>query len=321
MTETNNLRDYLKLHFVILLWGFTAVLGKLIELNATQVVLYRSFASAAILFLAFAGRATVSRRLKIALVVNGMVLGSHWMMFFLAVKIANVSICMIGMATISFWTALLEPLLIRSVRFQWINLVLGCVVIAAVYWIYRSETEFHYGLIVALIGAVLATIFSIVNGLFAGKVDERSIVMYEMGGAALFCGGALFCGEALTGTLLPADQFGVQRWLPTWAEWFWLAILVLGGTILAYHMYVELLRRLSVFTINFANNLEPVYGISLGALFFGDHQFLGSGFYTGTAVILASVIVQPWLAGPTTTTETDDPENAPLDDEPVSSMK
>lgn len=282
-------RDYLKLHFVIFLWGFTAVLGKLIELSATQVVLYRSAAAAAILLMLIPRRAMVSKQLAAALIVNGMILGSHWMMFFLSVKIANVSICMIGMATISFWTALLEPMLIPSVRFQRTNLVLSCLVVVAVYWIYHSETEFHYGLLVALFGAVLATVFSIINGLFAGRVDEQSIVLYEMAGAAMFCATTLgittFCGYPL----------GSDRWIPTSMEWLWLAILVLGGTLLAYQMYVELLRRLSVFTINFANNLEPVYGISLGALFFGDHRFLGGAFYAGTAVILAAVLVQPWL--------------------------
>lgn len=283
------MRDYLKLHFVILLWGLTAVLGKLIEMSATQVVMYRSCAAAAILLALIPRRAVIEHRIAIALVANGMLLGFHWMMFFLAVKIANVSICMIGMATISFWTALMEPMLIRKVRFQWVNLVLGGIVIVAVYWIYRSETQFHYGLLIALIGAILATLFSIANGLFAGKVDEQSVVMYEMAGATLFCSIALAGGHLL------GYDLGSDRWLPTSMEWLWFAILVLGGTILAYQMYVQLLRRLSVFTINFANNLEPVYGITLGALFFGDHQLLGSGFYVGTLVILASVIIQPFL--------------------------
>jgi drug/metabolite transporter (DMT)-like permease len=282
-------RDYLKLHFVILVWGFTAVLGNLIALSATQVVLYRSTLAAAILFAVFPRRAVVRRSLAIGLLVNGMVLGFHWVMFFLAVKVANVSICMIGMATISFWTALLEPMLVRKVRFEWVNLILGGIVIAAVYWIFRSETQYHYGLAVALAGALLATLFSIANGLFAGKVDEQSIVMYEMAGAALFCGFAL----------LIMNAFGVQlasdRWLPTPIEWFWIALLVLVGTLLAYQMYVELLRRLSVFTINFANNLEPVYGITFGAVLFGDHRFLGGGYYFGTAVILAAVVAQPLL--------------------------
>jgi drug/metabolite transporter (DMT)-like permease len=274
---------------VILLWGFTAVLGKLIDLSATQVVLIRSTLAAAILFTVLPGRAIIPGHLAVGLTVNGMVLGFHWLMFFLAVKVANVSICMIGMATISFWTAILEPILIRKVRFQWINLLLGCVVIVAVYWIFRSETQFTYGLLIALIGAILATVFSIINGLFAGKVDDQSIVMYEMAGAAIFCSMAVVVMNAF------GIQLASDRWIPTPMEWLWFAILVLGGTLLAYQMYVQLLRRLSVFTINFANNLEPVYGITLGAIFFGDHRFLGSGFYVGTSVILAAVIAQPWL--------------------------
>ena len=283
------MRDYLKLHFVVLLWGFTAVLGNLIQLSATQVVLIRSIAATIILFLMFPRRAVLSGRLAVGLIANGMILGFHWMMFFLAVKIANVSICMIGMATISFWTALFEPMVVKKCKFQWLNLLLGCVVIIAVYWIYRNETQFHYGLFVAIIGAILATIFSIINGMLSDKADQQSIVMYEMAGAAIFC----------TGAILIANQFEIQlvsdRWLPTRWEYLWFALLVFAGTILAYQMYVQLLRRLSVFTINFANNLEPVYGITLGAIFFGDHQQLGSSFYAGTSVILAAVIAQPWL--------------------------
>lgn len=284
------MNDYIKLHVVILLWGFTAILGNLIDLSATQLVMLRALAATTILFAAIPSRALIPKRMAVALIANGMILGFHWMMFFLAVKIANVSICMIGMATISFWTALLEPIMIRKVRFQWVNLLLGGVVIAAVYWIFQSESEFHLGLLIALCGALLATIFSIINGLFAGKVNEQSIVIYEMAGAALFCGLALLLGESM------GFHLGSDRWLPVGWEWLWFALLVFAGTILAYQMYVQLLRRLSVFTINFANNLEPVYGIMLGALFFGDHRFLGSGYYAGTAIIIAAVIAQPLLA-------------------------
>ncbi len=283
------MRDYLKLHLVILLWGLTAVLGKSIDMSATQVVLIRSVVASAILFAVFPDRAVIPRKQMVALVATGFLLGFHCMMFFLSVKIANVSICMIGAATIAFWTALLEPLLVRKVKFQWTNLLLGCAVILAVYWIYHNETQFHHGLLVALVAAVLATLFSIANGLFAGKIDEQSVVMYELAGAAIFCSAAVVVGNVF-GWELVSD-----RWLPTPKECIWFAVLILGGTILAYQMYVELLRRLSVFTINFANNLEPVYGITLGAIVFGDHRLLGADFYWGTAVILAVVILQPLL--------------------------
>jgi drug/metabolite transporter (DMT)-like permease len=253
-------------------------------------VLIRSALAAAILFAALPGRARVSPRMAVALVGNGMLLGLHWILFFLSVKIANVSICMVGMATVSFWTALVEPLLIRACRFQWVNLLLGGLMVGAVYLIFRSETEFHHGLFVALTAAVVATVFSIINGLFAGRVSPQSVVMYEMAGAGLMCALALIVAEAFGVSLAS------ERWLPLPLEWLWFALLVLGGTVLAYQMYVRLLRRLTVFTINFANNLEPVYGITLGAIFFGDHHLLGGGFYLGTLLIFIAVVLQPFLA-------------------------
>ncbi|MCO8125183.1 DMT family transporter [Stieleria sp. TO1_6] len=284
------MRDYLKLHLVILLWGFTAVLGNLIDISPTQLVLIRSLLATLLLVALLRRRAMIPGRLAVALIANGMLLGLHWVLFFLAVKIASVSICMIGVATVSFWTALLEPMLNRKVRLQRVNVVLGLVVIAAVYLIYRSETEFHLGLIVAVLAAVLACLFSIFNGRLAGSTGETVIVMYEMAGAAILCVVGLAIAPLL-GIELASD-----RMLPTPVEWIYLAILVLVCTIFAYWVYVELLRRMSVFTINFANNMEPIYGITFGAIFFGDLQHVGTAFYAGAVLIFAAVLVQPWLA-------------------------
>jgi len=287
----SSLLDFLKLHLVVWLWGFTAVLGNLIDLSATQVVFYRSTLATLILCAVLRERCRIAPKVVCQLVASGMLLGLHWVLFFTAVKMANVSICMVGMATVSFWTALLEPLLTRRRSFRWINFALGMVVIVAVYWIFQTEAEFQSGLFVALAGALVACVFSIVNGMLSSRTDNRVIVMYEMAGAALFCAAAL---------VFP-PWWGVSlaspRWVPDIWEWIWMAILVLVCTIYAYEMYVDLLRRLSVFTINFANNLEPVYGIVLGAIFFGDHQHFGPQFYIGAALVAVSVLVQPRLSG------------------------
>jgi len=281
--------DFLKLHVVVFLWGFTAVLGNLIELSATQVALYRSALSAVVLVVLIGRRSSIAPSLAFGLIANGMLLGFHWLLFFLAVKVANVSICMVGMATVSFWTALLEPMLVPRYGFQRINVVLGLVVMAAVYVIFRSETQFHAGLIVALGSALVASVFSIINGRFSGLTAERNIVMYEMTGAGIFC------AVAVVGSGIVGYPLASPRWLPTPVEWACIGVLVLLCTIYAYLCYVELLKRLSVFTINFANNLEPVYGITLGALLFADQQHVGWGFTVGTLIILAAVVIQPML--------------------------
>ncbi|MEO1524895.1 MAG: EamA family transporter [Planctomycetota bacterium] len=282
--------DYLKLHLVIFLWGLTAAIGYMIDVSATQLVLIRSFLAASILCLMLGSRSRISPRLALALVANGALLGLHWVLFFLAVKIASVSICMIGMATVSFWTALLEPLMIRERRFQLNQFALGAVVIGGVYLIYQTESQFHTGIFVALMASIAATVFSIFNGRLSGRTEDDVIVMYEMAGSALFCGSAVLIAPVF-GMDLASD-----RWLLTTMEWFWMAFLVVACTIFAYQLYVSLLKRLSVYSINFANNLEPIYGILLGSILFGDHRHVGWGFYVGTALIVVVVLLQPQLA-------------------------
>lgn len=297
--QSGQIFDYLKLHFVILLWGFTGILGDQIPMPATQMVWVRSLLATLILAAVLPKRINVHWKTALALIGNGMLLGFHWVLFFTTVKIANVSICMIGMATVSFWTAMMEPLMVRSVRMRWINVLLGCIIIAAVYWIYRNETSYHLGLGIALLAAIIATVFSIFNGQLAPHAHPQTILMYEMAGAALFCTFAQLIGPSLYQQI---NQFSDASlawpenvWQLSALEIFYFALLVLAGTILAYQIYIELLDRLSVFTINFANNLEPVYGISLGALILQENHELGGSFYIGTLVMLAVVIAQPWL--------------------------
>lgn len=283
-------QDFLKLHFVIFLWGFTAVLGKLIELPSLQIVLLRS-GIAALALLLFLGRAAAIRSgLAWALIGNGALLGLHWVLFFAAAKVANVSICMVGMATVSLWTALLEPILLDRGRIKPLNLGLGLIVIAAVAIIFRSESGHTFGLTVSVIAAWMAALFSTLNGRFARLAERQVLVMYEMAGSAIFC------GLAIAVWVMSGNAAQVPRWVPIGVEWLWLGVLIFVCTIYAYGQYVALLRRLTVFTINFANNLEPVYGIILGAVLFGDHRYLSESFYLGAAIILAAVVCQPILS-------------------------
>lgn len=280
-------RDFLKLHFIIILWGFTAVLGELIDLQSVPLVAWRTFIASVALALILRDRARVPRRDAIIFVATGMLIGLHWILFFLSVKVANVSICMVGMATISLWTALLEPLMIRERRLSSLDILFGVLVIGAVAFIVRSELEHTAGFLIAIGSAIAATIFSIINGTFAKRFHHRAIALYEMAGACIFC---VLC-LPISPSLAPAEPIGVFGW----DDLGYLLILALFCTVYCYSEYVELLKRLSVFTINFANNLEPVYGIILGALILQDYTQLSPQFYIGAAIILAAVIAYPIL--------------------------
>ncbi|MGJ8696993.1 MAG: DMT family transporter [Verrucomicrobiaceae bacterium] len=272
---------------MVILWGFTAVLGALIEMPASEIVVFRTGIAAMVLAVMMRSALRVPRRDGVLYFLTGLIIGAHWVTFFLAVKVANVSVCMVGLATLSLWTALLEPLMVRERKLRPVDVIFGLVMLGGVSLIFRGDFEYGTGLLIALLSALFAAIFSIINSYHVHKTGHYVITFYEMVGAGVFAAGCL--------PFLQRD-FDLS---PSGMDWFYL--LLLGGvcTVIAFSQYVGLLKRLSVFTINFANNLEPVYGILLAAWILKDYEHLGSGFYAGASVIIGAVLVYPlvrrWL--------------------------
>lgn len=283
-------RDYTKLHIVVILWGFTAILGKLIDLDSPVLVFYRVGASAlilAIMIRLLKIKTADNRSSQFKMIANGILLGTHWTLFFLAVKIANVSVCMIGMATTSLWTAILEPLIIKNRSFRRYEFGLGAIMIAAIILITGGDFNYYLGLMIAIISAGIGTLFSIINSQFTKNHHHYTIAYYQMLGATAIAGltiiGVSLWRDSLPQMSLNLDDFG------------WLMLLVCFCTVYAYAQYIELLKRLSVFTIHLAYNLEPVYGMIFAAFFFKEHHLFGPLFYFGAAIIFISVIIHPFF--------------------------
>ena len=283
-------RDYTKLHIVVILWGFTAILGKLIDLDSPVLVFYRVGASAlilAIMIRLLKIKTADDRSSQFKMIANGILLGTHWTLFFLAVKIANVSVCMIGMATTSLWTAILEPLIIKNRSFRRYEFGLGAIMIAAIILITGGDFNYYLGLMIAIISAGIGTLFSIINSQFTKNHHHYTIAYYQMLGATAIAGltiiGVSLWRDSLPQMSLNLDDFG------------WLMLLVCFCTVYAYAQYIELLKRLSVFTIHLAYNLEPVYGMIFAAFFFKEHHLFGPLFYCGAAIIFISVIIHPFF--------------------------
>ncbi len=290
MDDLGEPRDYLKLHFLVFLWGFTGVLGELIDLPPIELVFYRCLLSSITLGVMLRHKLRVPIRSAVAMFATGGIIGLHWVLFFLSIKIANVSVCMVGAATISLWTALLEPLMIRGRVLRRMDLVFGGLVIAAVAMIFQSEMQYALGFTLAIAAAIAAAVFSIINGAFAKRTPHRVIAWYELTGACVFCAlclpiSARWLSEGRSLDLVPSPM-----------DWVWLLVLAEVCTVYAYSEYVSLLKRLSVFTTNFANNLEPVYGIILGGLIFGDYHHLGVGFYIGAGLIAFLVLAHTGMS-------------------------
>ncbi|WP_420147344.1 DMT family transporter [Spirosoma sp.] len=295
MTDRPSLTDYLQLHFIVVIWGFTAILGKLLQpLDSSAVVLFRTLLAvlgmgAVLWFRKQSIQVSPTDRWK--LLATGALIGLHWVTFFLAARIANVSVCLAGMATSSLWASVLEPLVLRR-RVRLIEIILGGVVMAGLYVIFRFEFDKLVGLLVAVFSAMLASLFTIINSRFTQRYDALVISFYEMAGAVL---GALllwFGTQSLDSTgARPLVQYVPE--MPI--QWLWLMILAFVCTVYAYSVGVRLLRKFTPYMAVLTVNLEPVYGILLAVLIFGNDEHMTSGFYLGTLIILAAVLAYPFL--------------------------
>ncbi len=281
-------KDFLMLHFIVMIWGFTAILGLLISIPSLELVFYRTLIATVLLGGLFWYKKTpISLRGKELWKVlgTGFVISLHWLLFFWAARVSTASVCLAGMATTSLWTAFIEPLANRK-KINAFEIFLGLLVISGLYVIFRFEFDYWLGLLMAVGSALLSAVFTVINGRLTKRHHPYVLTFYEMLGAFLFS--ALLLPIY---ALLFADS-GLQM-IPTAMDWFWL--LILGGvcTVYAFSVSVELMRRITAFAVNLTINLEPVYGIILAVLIFGEREKMTTEFYFGTLIILISVLIYP----------------------------
>lgn len=288
----NKVRNaYIELHIAVLLFGFTAILGDLIQLSALALVWWRVlFTTLSLLPLAQLRylRDQLPRRTLWAYLGVGALVGLHWIAFYGAIKLSNASIALVCMATTSFFTAIVEPLFLRQ-RVKGYELALGALIVPGMALIVDGvRIPVFAGLAAGLAAAFLAALFATLNKKIVGKTDEKSVTFVEMGSAWMFL--------SLVWLVLFASNSGdTAFWPPTLLDWIYLLILALLCTTLAYVLALRALRHLSAFTSNLAINLEPVYGIALAWLILKENEDLSGNFYWGVAIILLMIFVHPLL--------------------------
>ncbi|MCU0444604.1 MAG: DMT family transporter [Microscillaceae bacterium] len=285
-----NLKDYLQLHFIVLIWGFTAILGKLISIPALELVFYRTLLASVLLAGVLYGQKKsfrVGKRDFWVIIGTGMLIAMHWILFFGAAKL-NASVCLAGMTTATLWTSMIEPIFHRR-KIKLFEIALGLVVIGGLYLIFRFEFNHGLALLMAIASAFLAAVFSVINSQLVMRHDHYTITFYEMVGA--WAGTVLFLPLHI---LYLSDNQGIN-FLPTSRDVFYIFILAGVCTVYAYSMGVKLMKKFTPFAVNLTVNLEPVYGIVLAFLIFGKEEQMTSGFYLGTLIILGAVLTYPYL--------------------------
>ena len=280
-------RAFIELHIAVILFGFTAILGDLIQLHAVMIVWWRVLITCiSLLFFVKFGKAIIDvPRDKIAkYCAIGILVALHWITFYGAIKISNASIALICLASTSLFTSFLEPLIL-SRRIEWLQVRMGLLIIPGMWLIVNHiDTHLMNGVWLGLSSAFFAACFSTLNKLLIDDADPYTITFLELGSAWLFVSLmipiVLWSGEVL------------QYW-PSATDWIYLLILSLLCTTLAYILSLRALKYVSAFTANLTINLEPVYGILLAIVILNDHKQLNNSFYIGVALICGVVFSYP----------------------------
>ncbi len=285
-------KDYIRLHFVVWIWGFTAILGALITIPAVEIVFYRTLFASLALFVLLRWRNHALKlpwRVFLPILGTGLLISAHWILFFAAARVANVSVCLAGMATCSLWTSFLEPVINRR-PVRLFEVLLGLLGFLGLYVIFQFDFDASYkwGIIMAVASAFLGALFTVFNGRFIKHHNAYTITLYEMAGA---CAGTVMFFPVYSSLM---TENGLQL-MPAPMDWAYLLILSLVCTVFAFSESVTLMKRLSAFVVNLTVNLEPVYGIVLALLLFAEKEVMPANFYIGTGIILLSVLIYPVL--------------------------
>lgn len=272
-----------RLHVIVFLWGFTAILGKLIHTNAHVLVFYRMLFASVILFVVFRiikkRSLKVSRKLLLQLVMIGGFMGFHWLCFFYSIKVSNVSIALSCLSLSTLFTSILEPVIFKR-KIDISEVIIGIVIVICMGMIFKTEFRYKEGIFFGVLTALFGTIFQVYNGKIYGKTSSGNIIFYEIFSGFLI----LSVFYMMTGQIWDVSEISYRDLA---------LIILLAGVFTAYPMLesVSLMKYISPFTLILTINLEPVYGIILAFFIFGESEQMSPVFYVAAAVMISAIVI------------------------------
>ncbi len=281
--QKGNLKSYLNLHLIVFIWGFTAILGALISIQSDALVWYRMLFAAVFLFL-FIHFKKESFRIPVKefvkLIFVGLLIAVHWIFFFEAIHVSNVSITLAVFSLGAFLASILEPVFYGR-KVLWYEVFFGLIIIAALGMILQVEINYFEGIIYAFISIIIGVLFTLMNGKLIEKHEPSVITFYE------FLAGVFF----ISIYFLFTNKFNADFFILTTSDWVYLLILSSICTAYAFTASVKVMRILSPYTVMLTTSLEPVYGIILAFFILGGKEKMSVEFYIGAVLIVITVIL------------------------------
>lgn len=286
MTDSNKF-VFLRLHFIVFLFGFTGILGELISITAIPLVWYRMWIASLIIFVFLAFKKRLDFKIGKdfwQVIVAGILIAAHWITFFHAIKISTVSVALVCISTGAFFGSLLGPIFTKT-KIQASEIILGMVVVLGIYIIFKFEGDYTMGIITALISAFLSALFSMMNARLIKSYRPNHLTFYEMTIGFIVISIFMYFRGSLS----------LQTLSLTFSDWQYLILLGSVCTAYAFIESVALMKHITPFTFLVAINLEPIYAIILALILFNEGEKLNGYFFLGASIILATVFADAFI--------------------------
>ncbi len=280
---SDNTKSYLHLHLIVFIWGFTAILGALITLEAMPLVWFRMLFAVFFILIYIKWKKIpikVPKKVILKFLIAGLIIALHWFTFFRAIKVSNVSITLACLSTGAFFTSIIEPIFFKK-KMVWYEIFFGLIVVFGLTIIFNVEGKYVEGIALALTSAFLSASFAVINSKFVQQYDATVISFYELSGGVLFF--SVF--------LLFLGSFNADFFKLSVEDFIYLMILSSVCTAYAFIASTAVMKFLSPYTVMLTINLEPIYGIILAVLWFKDKEQMSPEFYIGAVIILITVII------------------------------
>ena len=280
-------KDHIWLHITILIFGLTGILGKLISTDSYLLVWYRVGIAVICLLIYFGLTKTslkVSKKELIRILLVGVVIAVHWVTFFEAIKQSNVSVALVCFSSSTLFTALIEPIYFKR-RIKTYELIFGVLIIVGLYFIFSFEFKYLTGMILSFFSAALASWFTVLNGVLIKKTKAKIISFYELFGAFIIA--SIY--------LLIKSKGDIAQFSVPLEDLKWLIILGTLCTAFAFIMSVEVMKKISPYTVTISINMEPIYSIVLALLIWPESETMSYGFYMGALIVITTIFLNALL--------------------------
>ena len=283
----NKSKSLLHFHFIVFIFGFTAILGSLISVNSYQIVWFRVLIAALTIIVVIKilkKSIQISLSQLLMLVFCGFLISLHWVFFFKAIKVSNVSVTLSILSLGAFITSFLEPFFYKKKIVKY-EVIFGIIVAAGTIIVFKTQLHYLEGIIYALIAILFSVFFTLINGKIINYLPSLTISFYELSSGFFI----------ISFILLLRGDFSSELIKITQDDLLWLLILGTICTAYAFVISVDVMKHLSPYTIMISINMEPIYGMLLAYLLLGDNEKMSSLFYVGFFLIFFSVIMNGYL--------------------------